>query len=310
MSSHLIWDENDEEKPWESDKFTAMDELAYEAGIDTAPSKGPDYDKLFLERLEKNEYLQSKEGRLAKTSLIAEHMDYTEVKKGKLIDDEGKKTRDPIDSRSAANTKGSFLQSATNNNISDDDDDLFRDDDDDDDFQRQLEQLKKERINELKKQAEINKSSLHSHEKQQIDALSRQSTLPVANGVKEIIPEEYQNEIIEASKSCTVLMLVYKQNNRASEILLSCLNQLQRRKREIKCCVILYSSALLHVPEQHCPILMCYQKEKVVGSFAKLDHFRGSTTTALDVEWKLAECGIIETELQEDPREAAMFDKK
>ena len=325
--------------PWESDKFTAMDELAYKAGIDTAPDKGPNHDKMFLENVEKSEYHQSRQGQLDRAQLIAEHMDYDELKRGKMS---AMKVQQNIqvqgryigkNYQAGTNSHGKFLSNIdddqrhslenranqASDHSGDDSDDMFADDDDE--FNRQLETIRQQRINELKQQASLNNqslselsgkhpSNLHSHDANEIDQLtaSSQRQLPVANGVKEIIPEEWESEVKLPSKHSTVFLLVYKQGNRASEIMLKCLNTLAKRQRGVKMCVILYSTALAHVPEQHCPILMCYDKDQVVGSFAKLDHFRGSSTTALDIEWKLAECGIIKTTLLEDPRESALFD--
>lgn len=302
-----------------------MDELAYKSGIDTnIPDKGPNYDKMFLETVDKSQYIQSRQGQLDRAALIADHMDYNELKKGKM--DTGKMDNIVTQGRYLNKTDGVQTHGKFLSNLDDDqramldrraqgdgdDDDLFNDDDDE--FQRQLEQIKQKRINELKKQAQINGqsvSSLHAHDSNDVDTLLEQQqkrTIPVQNGVKEIIPEEFDQEVKVGSKSMTVFMLVYKSNNRASDIMLSCLNSMARRLRSVKMCVILFTPSLLHVPEQHCPILMCYQKGEVVANFAKLDHFKGSSTTALDVEWKLAEAGLIETTLLEDPRESALFE--
>jgi hypothetical protein len=323
------------------DKFTQLDELAYQSGIDTnIPDKGPNQDKIFSENLEKHQYLQSREGRLGRAALIAEHMDYNELKRGKMESEKMHKIVTQgryVGHHDGEATHGKFisnldddqrnvLDKRAQNDDDDDQDDLFNDDDDDD-FQRELERIKIQRLNDLKKQAKINGNSLnsgesssnrsninnimHSHDANDVDEIIRRDNgkkIPVANGVKEIIAEEFEAEIKNPSKSGTVFMLVYKANNRASDIMLNCLNSMARRLKNVKMCVILYSPALLHVPEQHCPILMCYQKGDVVANFAKLDHFRGSSTTALDVEWKLAEAGIIETTLQEDPRDSALFD--
>eukprot|EP00808_Paulinella_micropora_P027358 g35195.t1 len=54
-------------------------------------------------------------------------------------------------------------------------------------------------------------------------------------------------------------------------------------------------------PLEDCPTLMCYRQGKVVGQFATLEAFNGRETTDSGVEWKLAQIGVLKTDLQDNP---------
>lgn len=324
-----------------------MDELAYKSGIDpNIPNKGPNYDKEFMQSVERAEFSRTQEGRLQRAEVLSSCMDKSEVQRGHFLSDADRrrhatgqseiitqgKYRNQRNQQNTSTTTGTFIgtidddlndkidRKYQNSDDSADDDDLFQDDDDDEDFKRQLESIRQRRLLELKQQdntennagtssstATTGATAVASQGQGQVETQYPPLGLEVKNSVKEIVPEQFTELVMNGSQHGVVIMLVYKPKNRASDILLHCINVLSKRLPHIHFYVIALSPALSHVPENHCPLLMCYDQSRVVGSFPQLAEFRGSATGPLDVEWKLAQCGIIDSSLQEDPRDSDLF---
>lgn len=151
-----------------------------------------------------------------------------------------------------------------------------------------MDQIRKKRILELKAKAEKNKFG--------------------GGGVLEVTAEQFEGDAKKASKNGFVIMLLYRKNSSACDMMTEILGELARKFLSVKFVKLDASNGeVTNFPLNHCPTVMVYSKEKVVNQFTKLDAFAGAKTNAAIVEWELAKVGVLESELTEDPRVSASF---
>jgi len=80
------------------------------------------------------------------------------------------------------------------------------------------------------------------------------------------------------------------------------LQQLATKFREVKFVKILARDCIPNYPDANLPTLLVYRNAKVQKQFVGLRDFGGLRATPDDVEWELAQIGALETELEEAPR--------
>jgi hypothetical protein len=172
---------------------------------------------------------------------------------------------------------------------SDSDDSLFNDDDNagDGEAARAIEAIRRKRIAELQSRA--------------ASSGGRRGLL------MELRPENFAEEVIGASHQGFVVLLVHLDAHGPSEVLRDIMAELSNRFPSTKMLQMVHCDALSNVPRRDCPILMVYHKGRPVRQFATLAAFGANKPTAEDVEWALAKLGAVPSELNEDPREAALF---
>ncbi len=124
----------------------------------------------------------------------------------------------------------------------------------------------------------------------------------------EIQPEDFADGVTAASKNGYVVLFVYHDNHGPSDVLGAMLGSISTKFPSVKFVRIRHCAALSSVPPRDCPLVMVYRNERSVRQFSTLEAFHGPKTTAADVEWALAKVGAVPTEMQEDPREAALFE--
>lgn len=128
----------------------------------------------------------------------------------------------------------------------------------------------------------------------------------------EITALEFEEEVKKSDELCC--MLIYLRDHRESDILKGCLESLASKFKFIKFLKIVAGESLMNFLPEDCPTLMLYNKGDVVGQLVKLDAFAGYKTTPDVVEWELSERDILDTDLDEDPREneitASMYRQK
>jgi hypothetical protein len=168
----------------------------------------------------------------------------------------------------------------------DSDSDIFSDDDEE--VSRSLQQLRQLRIAQLQQQRRAGDPS---------------QLLP------EVLPESFENDVKLASRHGLVLMLLYRERDSASALMLGHLEALARKYPTLRVCRMRASEQVQNFPLGDCPTLMAYKEGRVAAQMVRLDAFGGSRCTAKDVEWRLAQKGLIESDLNEDPRESALFEE-
>jgi hypothetical protein len=120
--------------------------------------------------------------------------------------------------------------------------------------------------------------------------------------LREIDPFDFEQQVQMPSKQGFVLLLVYKSGHSESALMQQLLRSFAAAHTEVLCIQMHVSQHIANLPPQDCPVLLVYHREKVVRQLVRLDAFAGKQTDAHVLEWVLAEIGVCETTLEEDPR--------
>eukprot|EP01102_Stenamoeba_stenopodia_P006060 TRINITY_DN16794_c0_g1_i1.p1 TRINITY_DN16794_c0_g1~~TRINITY_DN16794_c0_g1_i1.p1 ORF type:complete len:257 (+),score=72.06 TRINITY_DN16794_c0_g1_i1:95-772(+) len=91
-------------------------------------------------------------------------------------------------------------------------------------------------------------------------------------------------------------------NDKKSDLMNEVLQRLAPKFRDVKFVKIRAKDCIPNYPEANLPTLLIYRNGKVQKQFVGLGDFNGMRTTPDDVEWELAQIGVLETELEEAPR--------
>lgn len=123
-----------------------------------------------------------------------------------------------------------------------------------------------------------------------------------AKELREIDPFDFEQQVKVPSRQGFVLLLVYRASHSDSMQLQTLLRNFSHSHTDVLCIQMHVSQHIANLPPQDCPVLLVYRHEKVVKQFVRLDSFAGKETNGDVLEWQLAEHGICETNLEEDPR--------
>jgi len=118
-----------------------------------------------------------------------------------------------------------------------------------------------------------------------------------------ITEPEWKAEVTNAPPNIFVVVNLYKQGVPQSRLLDQHLALLAPKHKAVKFVRIRAEEAIHGYPDRNCPTILVYNKGDVVAQMVTLAPLAGDATTAEDIEWRLAKLNILETELEEDPKE-------
>ncbi|KAK8823070.1 hypothetical protein WA538_002221 [Blastocystis sp. DL] len=160
--------------------------------------------------------------------------------------------------------------------LSDDiDEELLSDDD-----LAALNEYKEKRMQELRKAAEKNKFGY----------------------LISITRPEYVRQVTECSMEYPVVVFLYNNNVPECNMLKQVLDQVSARYPMVKFVQMISTDCIKDYPDKNLPALFIYNKGEIVKQIMTLKELGGPKVNAEIVEWVLQEAGILETDLEEDPR--------
>jgi hypothetical protein len=121
-------------------------------------------------------------------------------------------------------------------------------------------------------------------------------------GIIEIDIEEFEEKVKTPSEKSNSIMIIYRQGDPQSDLLLQCMQVLSLKFRGLNWTKVQYSPLIKGFPVEDCPAVLCYSAGVVIGQFARLSSFAGMSTTSDIVEWELSKRGVLLTTLEQDPR--------
>lgn len=154
-----------------------------------------------------------------------------------------------------------------------------------------------EEIDELQDE-DADDDFLEKYRRKRLAELSKKIKKPV--GLREIEAEQFEAEVKPEGKGW-VVMTLYRPSHPESQLLLSCMEKLAHKFPAIKW-LKLEGSYVKSFPLEHAPTVLTYLNGKKCEQFVQLSAFHGVKTTADVVEWTLSQSGVLESELEKDPR--------
>jgi hypothetical protein len=123
-------------------------------------------------------------------------------------------------------------------------------------------------------------------------------------GVLEISRSDWTKEVNEAPEGQYVLVHVYRQGLPLCRLMDECIAEVNDKfPGRLKCLRSEVSVCMSerNFPDDKLPLLLLYLNGQVKRQWMGADSFGGSACTAQVLEWKLAECEVLTTELESDP---------
>eukprot|EP01107_Rhizomastix_libera_P000282 TRINITY_DN1049_c0_g1_i1.p1 TRINITY_DN1049_c0_g1~~TRINITY_DN1049_c0_g1_i1.p1 ORF type:complete len:265 (-),score=81.37 TRINITY_DN1049_c0_g1_i1:65-829(-) len=120
--------------------------------------------------------------------------------------------------------------------------------------------------------------------------------------VIDIPGSDFVKEVTEASKNGPVIVHLYKRDNTNCAVLDRAMQDLARRHRYVKLVRVQALQAIPNYPEKNIPTLLVYKNSNPIQQFVGLAGFGGESMNSRDLEWALKQLGVVESELESDPR--------
>lgn len=112
---------------------------------------------------------------------------------------------------------------------------------------------------------------------------------------------EFEHQVTLASTSAPVVVHLYGDRLPASELMDAALAILARKFPHVKFVRIRSTVCIPGYPNANLPTLVVYDGGAAKRTLAGLATFGGLRMTPDDVEWELAQCGVLRTDLEENP---------
>ncbi|KAK8831095.1 phosducin-like protein 3 [Blastocystis sp. ATCC 50177/Nand II] len=117
-----------------------------------------------------------------------------------------------------------------------------------------------------------------------------------------ITRSEFVRQVTEASQDYPVVVFLYKDEIEDCRILKEILDKVSARQPMVKFVQMISTDCIKDYPDKNLPALFVYNKGSIVKQITTLRELGGRKVSVDIVEWVLQECGVVETDLEEDPR--------
>lgn len=159
-----------------------------------------------------------------------------------------------------------------------------------------------EELDELGEEEYSDERTLNEYRQRRLAELKQAQVRNRFGEVVEIVKDDWVREVTECSRSCWVVVHLYHDALVECGILDAAMQQVAPRFRAVKFLKIRSTQAIENWPERNLPTLFLYHDGELKLQLITLTALGGKAATGANLEWWLASKGIVETELEEDPR--------
>ncbi|KAM4674496.1 phosducin-like protein 2 [Amazona ochrocephala] len=124
--------------------------------------------------------------------------------------------------------------------------------------------------------------------------------------LREICGEQYVKEVTNAPKDVWVIIHLYRSSIPMCSLVNKHLSLLARKFPEAKFLKAAVDSCIQNYHDSCLPTLLVYKTAEIKGRFIGVTQCGGIYLKVEELEWKLAEVGAIETDLEENPKKGIM----
>lgn len=149
---------------------------------------------------------------------------------------------------------------------------------------------------------QVSDDILEKYRRQRLREMQEERAKSKFGDLREITDKEFETEV--RAFQGVVVCCLYDPKTSSSDVMCRCLIQLAAKFPEVKFLKLIGDGRISGFDSRNCPTLMCYKKGDVLAQFVGLQAFAGLKTTADVVEWELQKEWVLESDLEEDPREA------
>ncbi|XP_057402293.1 phosducin-like protein 2 [Balaenoptera acutorostrata] len=120
--------------------------------------------------------------------------------------------------------------------------------------------------------------------------------------LREISGNQYVNEVTNAEKDVWVIIHLYRSSIPMCSLVNQHLSLLARKFPETKFVKAIVNSCIQHYHDNCLPTIFVYKNGQIEGKFIGIIECGGINLKLEELEWKLAEVGAIQTDLEENPK--------
>ncbi|KFQ42714.1 Phosducin-like 2, partial [Nestor notabilis] len=120
--------------------------------------------------------------------------------------------------------------------------------------------------------------------------------------LREICGEQYVKEVTNAPEDVWVIIHLYRSSIPMCSLVNKHLSLLARKFPEVKFLKAAVNSCIQNYHDSCLPTLLVYKSGEIKGRFIGVAQCGGMYLKEEELEWKLAEVGAIETDLEENPK--------
>ncbi|XP_012496547.1 PREDICTED: phosducin-like protein 2 [Propithecus coquereli] len=120
--------------------------------------------------------------------------------------------------------------------------------------------------------------------------------------LREISGNQYVNEVTNAEKDVWVIIHLYRSSIPMCLLVNQHLSLLARKFPETKFVKAIVNSCIQHYHDNCLPTIFVYKNGQIEGKFIGIIECGGINLKLEELEWKLAEVGAIQTDLEENPK--------
>ncbi|KAG9479787.1 hypothetical protein GDO78_011695 [Eleutherodactylus coqui] len=149
---------------------------------------------------------------------------------------------------------------------------------------------------------EEDERAIQMYRKKRIKELKALQKTQLYGELNEIAADMYVKEVTNAKDNVWVVVHLYRSWIPMCELLNNHLRILAKKFPETRFVKAPADNCIPKYWEAYVPTLLVYRNGQIKGQFIGMDQCGGTRVTLEDLEWKLADTGAIETDLEEDPR--------
>ena len=113
--------------------------------------------------------------------------------------------------------------------------------------------------------------------------------------------DEFVAEVNQAGDGVGVVLLLFKKGHYGSSYMLVTLERLAAKFGDVKFLKIVSTECIPGYPDRNLPTLLVYKDDDMLAQWVGTKMFGGAQYSADDVEWELAQLGVLATELAKNP---------
>lgn len=145
-------------------------------------------------------------------------------------------------------------------------------------------------------------STLNHYREKRLRELKELAVKNRFGDVREICKAEWVREVTESSHSSWVVVHLFHDSVLECRIMTEVLSVLSAKFKAVKFLKIVSTQAVENWPDRNLPTVFCYNEGVLKHQIMTLSKLGGQSVSPNDVEWWLAENGVVDTELEENPR--------
>ncbi|NWQ74153.1 PDCL2 protein, partial [Columbina picui] len=151
---------------------------------------------------------------------------------------------------------------------------------------------------------EADRKAIEMYRQQRLQEWKRLQRMQKYGELREISGEQYVKEVTDAPEDVWVIIHLYRSSIPMCLLVNEHLNLLARKFPEVKFLKAIVNSCIQNYHDRCLPTILVYKSGEIKGRFIGIAECGGIYLKVEELEWKLAEVGAIETDLEENPQKS------